>query len=81
MTTTTVGELLELLADLDPELPVLIAHQPAWPLAEVVAGLVHSGDSDLDTFDSEIAECVWLVAGGPQHSRNPYAPRWVFDAV
>lgn len=81
MTTHTVGELLDMLADLDPELPVLIAHQPGWPLAEVVAGVVHSADSDLDDHDSDIDECVWLIAGGHQHSRSPYAPRWVFDAV
>ena len=35
-----VRELIELLDDYDPEAPVLIAHQPSWPLAEVVAGVV-----------------------------------------
>jgi hypothetical protein len=82
MTTTTVGELLELLADHDPEAPVMIAHQPGWPLAEVVAGVVHSADSDHDGDDLDTdTECVWLVAGGHEYGRSPYAPGWVFDAV
>jgi hypothetical protein len=82
MTTTTVGELLELLADHDPETPVLIAHQAGWPLAGILAGVVHSADSEHgdDDLDTE-TECVWLVAGGHQHGRSPYAPGWVFDAV
>ena len=72
MTTTTVGELLELLADHDPETPVMIAHQPSWPLAEVLAGVVHSADSDSDDDDPDTDdECVWLVAGGHQYGRRP----------
>lgn len=43
-----VGDLISLLEDYDPETPVLIARQPGWPLAEVVAGVVSADDRTRD---------------------------------
>jgi hypothetical protein len=78
----TVRELLELLADHDPDTPVMIAHQPSWPLAEVLAGVVHASDVEREADDDEPAgdECLWLVAGGHAWDRSPYAPSFVFGA-
>ena len=85
----TVGELIELLEDHDPDAVVMLAHQPAWPLAEVLAGVVHSADmnDDLDADrdpDEDLPKgdgCLWLVAGGHAWDRSPYAPRSVFDVA
>ena len=88
-----VRELIELLDDYDPEAPVLIAHQPSWPLAEVVAGVVEDDpdryledrdsdpDEDQPDTDEDGARAVWIVAGGHPYERSPYAPKWIFDAV
>lgn len=79
MTVRTVQDLLDLLTGYDPETPVLIAHQPSWPLAETLAGVAHRDDvgDDEDRGD----DVVWLVAGGHAWDRSPYAPSWAFDAA
>lgn len=74
--TTTVRELIEELENYDPEAPVLIAHQPSWPLAEVVAHV--TTDDDPETDDPNDA-AVWIVAGGHPSDRSPYAPGFVFE--
>ncbi len=78
MATMTVSELVELLSEHDPDSPVMIAHQPAWPLAETMAGVIHGGDAGDDDDDEPI---IWLVAGGPAWDRSPYAPSFVFAAA
>lgn len=50
MTIKTVGDLVAYLRDFDEDAPVMIAHQPSWPLAEVV------GDVRIAEDDEEI-EC------------------------
>lgn len=66
-----VYELIEMLQEMDPEREVMIAHQPSWPLAETVAGVVAEG--------GEAESVVWVVAGGHHEELSPYAPREVFD--
>jgi hypothetical protein len=77
MTTLTVGELVAMLADHNPETPVLIAHQRGRLLA--VADVVHSGDVDLD--DDDTVPYVWLIAAGRYLRRLPAAPDWLLDAA
>ena len=87
MTITTVGELIARLEDYDPETPIMLAHQPSWPLAETLAGIVGPEDREMPSDDEvdpdEAAEpdTVWLVAGGHAWDRSPYAPGWVFEGA
>lgn len=79
-TTQTVQDLIDLLSEFDPDAPVMIAHQPSWPLAEVVgavttAEFVNEDDED----ETEEDNTVWIVAGGHSHRRSPYAPKAVFE--
>jgi hypothetical protein len=53
----TVAELLDQLADLDPNAPVRLAQQPAWPFEWTLAGVV--GVDDL----AEDGQVVYLVEG------------------
>lgn len=41
-----VADLIELLQDYEPDQEVMIAHQPNWPLAEVVSGVVSNQDQE-----------------------------------
>jgi hypothetical protein len=41
---TTVGDLIALLDCYDPATPVMLAHQPAWPLAETIGAVVGPDD-------------------------------------
>lgn len=72
-----VGELKELLEDVDDELELRIAHQPNWPLALTVAGVRVPGD-DFEVpcpyhndflvghvIDAKQAEDVGFVEGEP----------------
>jgi hypothetical protein len=88
MPTLTVGQLLEALDEYDPATEVMIVHQPSWPLAEQLAGVVasderaeHDEDLDGEDDDDRDAPCVWLVAAGHAWDRSPYGPRWAFAAV
>jgi hypothetical protein len=82
VTIRTVQDLLDLLTGYDPETPVLIAHQPGYPLAETLAGVAHRDDVPAELGDEDQADdVVWLVAGGHPWDRSPYAPAWVFDAA
>lgn len=69
-----VHELIDQLQEMDPEREVMIAHQPSWPLAETVAGVVAEGGED-----AEAESVVWVVAGGHHEELSPYAPHEVFD--
>lgn len=94
MQITTVGDLLAALSDYDESTPVMIAHQPNYPLAEKVAHLVaasellevldrNGDDRDPDALEHELdeagGEVLWIVAGGPQWDRSPYAPPAAFE--
>jgi hypothetical protein len=71
MTTTTVGELLELLADHDPETPVMIAHQPGWPLAEALAGLfIRPTATRTTTTPPATSACGWSPAATSTAARR-----------
>jgi hypothetical protein len=48
----TVGDLMAALERYDPDTPVLVAHQPGWPLQEVVAGVVEHRDGEDCGIDS-----------------------------
>jgi len=85
MTITTVRDLLEMLERFDPGSPIMIAHQPSWPLAETLAAVVDAGDipeaeRDDDEPDHDPAT-VWLVAGGQSYGTHPHAPSWVFEGA
>jgi hypothetical protein len=85
MSARTVGELIALLEDYDPESPIMIAHQESWPLAETVASVVGDTEvADEETYEAGSAadpETVWIVAGGHAWDRSPYAPRAVFEGA
>ena len=68
MTTLTVGDMLDLLAHHDPRTPVLIAHQPSWPLAEVLAGVV---DRECRVDDRECEEHDGFLVGHAGCSWTP----------
>lgn len=84
-----VRELIEALqervenGDVDEDAEVLLAHQPHWPLAETLAGVVASaelGDEESEEEGLDATERVlWLAAGGHPYDRSPYAPRAVFQ--
>lgn len=75
MIIKTVGDLREALEEYDDDAPVLIAHQPSWPLAEVVGGVNWIEDDDDEG-------TLWIAAGGhPREPRSPYAPRDAFADV
>jgi hypothetical protein len=72
----TVGELIALLNEFDPELPVRVAHQPGYPMQlmlDVLIALRHSPDS---TDYNE--KTVFLLATN-QPDSAPYAPVGIFD--
>ena len=62
----TVGQLRELLADLEDETPIRLAFQPSWPLQ------YHLDD------DIRLVRGVAYIREGGQVYSNPYAPRSVF---
>lgn len=84
-----VGTLKAMLDGHDDEVEIMIAHQPSWPLAEVVASVI--ADSERDVHDdmsddvdedgsTEFEDVLWIVAGGHADGRSPYAPRDVFES-
>lgn len=86
MNLTTVGDLIEALEDYDPSQPIMLAHQPSWPLAEVLSHIVsasecaeYNEEEDEQEDIGEAEDIVWLVLGGHDSRRSPYAPRVVFD--
>lgn len=79
-----VKELIEYLEDQEPDLEVLVAHQPNWPLQETVSHVSSMEDiafeEDWDDVDrEEKGKFVWIVAGGHPWDASPYAPRSVFN--
>jgi len=77
----TVAELISLLEDQDPDAEVMLAHQPSWPLREVVQDVRVATDDDVvgDDEDDEEDTTVYLVAGGHPYEGTPYAPRNLWD--
>lgn len=81
-----VSTLREILEGYEDDADVMIAHQPSWPLAETVRCVTtleeveeydeEEGEDD----DDEERKVVWIVAGGADYKRSPYAPRSVFES-
>jgi len=67
----TVQELLDLLEDCNPDAEVRLAHQPGWPLAHQLHGVVPDDDGITDAM-------VWLVAGDHPDD-SPYASSALWD--
>jgi hypothetical protein len=80
----TLNELIEELQDIvanDEELgdaPVLLAHQPNWPLAFTVDTITvdHCGFKAEDG-EENAPVVVWIAEGG--HAGRPYAPKHAWD--
>jgi hypothetical protein len=70
--TVTVQEVIELLEDCNPEAELRLAHQPGWPLAFQLHGVVSDDD------DAITDVVVWLVAGD-HPDESPYAPSGLWD--
>jgi len=80
-----VRDLISMLEEMDEDTEVLIAHQPSWPLQEIVQGVVSLAElreeQELEDDDEEPqTDVVYLVAGGHPYGASPYAPKEVFDA-
>jgi hypothetical protein len=86
----TVGDLIAALSEFDSDLPILVAHQPSWPIQETIDAVRtvkkdceycggrdgHYPDCENKQWYSE-GDTVYVVLGGqPEH---PYAPREVFE--
>lgn len=74
----TVEELRDLLDEMVDaglgELPVRMAHQPNWPLAETVTAVTMCESNDgTDT--------VWLACNPVPRHENPYAPRDAWEGA
>ena len=84
-----VAQLRDLLESYDDDAIVMIAHQPAWPLAETVAAVCtlddvadvddDPEDPDRDNPDAD-RNVVWIVAGGQRSDPSPYAPDAIFQS-
>lgn len=66
----TVADLIDLLANLDPDMEVRVAHQPSYPLSAELLGVT-------TTTSREGEELVYLVAG-PAYE---YAPEAIYEEV
>lgn len=90
-----VGELKEMLEDLDDDLEIRLAHQPSWPLRfnlrSVVTPEGHmealrqeawdaGRDPDEVEADEDNSKFVWLVEGDHPYDESPYAPRILWEA-
>jgi hypothetical protein len=90
----TVGDLIESLQQFDADAVILAAHQPGWPLQEVISDVVLHEDNECAECggeDGHFTGCgsvlkersagpVYIVLGGsPSEPLSPYAPRSVFD--
>lgn len=86
-----VQELLDLLADCDPDAEIRIGIQPGYPLRHGVAGVLTQdpggddryGPDDQDEDDpGDVTEgFVWILAneGPPSYPENPYANRTLWE--
>ena len=70
----TVQELIELLEDCNPDAEIRLGHQPGWPLAFQLHGVVP------DDEDAITDAVVWLVAAD-HPDETPYAPTGLWQAV
>lgn len=89
-----VGELKEMLEDVDDDLEVRIAAQPSWPLRFTLRSVVtpeafaearaqEAWDAGVERPDDEEpdedANFLWIVQGD-HPSESPYAPRIIWEA-
>ncbi len=87
----TVGEMKELLEDMDDEMEVRIAHQPSWPLQYTVGDVIDAPIFDLDDLEDDPendevivpddCERVAYIVEGSQHHEDPYLPYSVRSAI
>jgi hypothetical protein len=79
-----VRDLLELLADYDEDMEVRIAHQPNWPLQEILQSVVSLNEvrededvteDEMDAEEDAEPDVLFLVAGGHPWNGSPYAPK------
>ena len=65
--TMTVGELISLLEDFDPDSPVKLAMQPGWPmeytLRDVISVNLKEQDPEDPMDDEDEIDTVYLVEG------------------
>ena len=72
----TVGELLELLRDCDPDSRVLLVSQPSWPFEYSIEGVALRGDfEEADTAERR-PDDVFIVEG----TQLRYGSRAAWDA-
>jgi hypothetical protein len=84
----TVGELTSLLEDEPEEAIVRIVHQEAWPLQEVIGGLVSGGelhddepeDEDVDP-ETDEESVIYLVANGHPQDGSPYGSKSAWNVM
>ena len=73
----TVGELIELLEDFEPETEVRLGTQPEYPLQHSVAGVVHTSqltaNQVMHLAGSDDAEVVWILEG--RMAPQPYGTK------
>jgi hypothetical protein len=81
-----VGQLRELLENVDDNVPVIIATQPSWPLAlSITHVMLNTERENYDDTEgrwndeSPVVERLWIAAGDQsQNWDSPYAPTDVF---
>ena len=83
-----IDELCELAEAYGNEQEVKVAHQPHWPLAHYLKGVVASrdlvnyDDDDYPTSDdTEMEETLWLVAEEGNCTPCPYAPKQLWEMI
>lgn len=85
----TVGELREMLEPMEEDWEVRLAHQPTWPLAHFIKGVVERPQDTDELSEAEQEEIengsveqtgiVWIVATEGNCSDHPYAPKSLWD--
>lgn len=68
MRINTVGDLKEYLEEFEDELPVMIVHQPSWPLREYIGGLWLDDGTPEEEFVCE--ECGRLTLEDPKEDAS-----------
>lgn len=82
-----VGQLRELLENVDDNVPVIVATQPSWPLAGSITNVVLNTEREnydetegRESEDEPVVERLWIAVGDSSGDwDSPYAPDDVFD--
>lgn len=67
-----VDELQCLIDEGKGDMPLRMAHQPSWPLAEQVTNIGEANSNDG-------TPTIWLACNATYRGENPYAPRGAWD--